>query len=152
MPHRTGDFKRALAAVDSEARAERVVPWVRRLVVPGGEIHLLTVLPPARALVSPEGTAYADRLEAAGRLSVLASLGFLAGRLRADGVRSTGHVRFGEPVAEILALARQIDVDLIALAVPRGHRWWRVLRAGVTERVVGRAAVPVLITAGLRGA
>jgi nucleotide-binding universal stress UspA family protein len=152
MRHRTGDFKRALVALDSASRGERVVPWLRRLIAPGGEIHLLTVLPPARALVTPEGTVYADQMESAGGLAVLASLGFLAARLQADGVRSTGHVRFGEPAREILDLAREIEVDLIAMAAERRPPWWRPLRDGLTERVLRRSLVPVLIAAGQRSA
>src|SRR6185436_6032725 len=129
MRHRTGDFKRALVALADGPGTARVVPWVRRLIAPGGEIHLLTVLPPGRAQVTPAGAVYADQIESASRLTALASLGFLAGRLGADGVRSTGHVRFGEPVVEILDLARDIEVDVIALSPARRRPWSRWLRA-----------------------
>jgi nucleotide-binding universal stress UspA family protein len=136
MRDQTGDFKRALVALDGRARTDRVLPWIRRLILPGGEIHLLTVLPPGRALVTP----------------VLVSLGILADRLRTDGVRGTGHVRFGEPVREIVDMARDIDVDVIAMTAARRRPWWRWLSEGVTERVVRRSRVPVLIAAGQRSA
>jgi nucleotide-binding universal stress UspA family protein len=67
-------------------------------------------------------------------------------------VRSTGHVRFGEPVVEILDLARDIEVDVIALSPARRRPWSRWLRGDVTDRVLRRARVPVLIAGGQRGA
>jgi nucleotide-binding universal stress UspA family protein len=152
MRDQTGDFKRALVALDGRARTDRVLPWIRRLILPGGEIHLLTVLPPGRALVTPDGTVYADQVEDAERLAMLVSLGILADRLRTDGVRGTGHVRFGEPVREIVDMARDIDVDVIAMTAARRRPWWRWLSEGVTERVVRRSRVPVLIAAGQRSA
>ena len=148
MRHMTGDFRCALVALDGSARAERVVPWLRRLVVPGSEIHLLTVLPPAQAVVTEGGTVYADQVESAGRLAVLAALGFLAARLTADGVRSTGHVRFGEPVQAILDTVRETDVEVIAVTAGERRPWWRWLSAGVVERVLRRSPVPVLVARG----
>ncbi len=143
-----------MVALDGSARAERVVPWLRRLIVPGGEIHLLTVLPPARAVATDGGMVYADQVESTGRLAVLAALGFLAGRLRSDGVRSTGHVIFGEPVRAVLDMARQTGVDVIALTTGERRPWWRWLGEGVTERVLRRSRVPVLVARehGQRGA
>jgi nucleotide-binding universal stress UspA family protein len=145
MRHRTAGFRRALVALDGTARAERVVPWLRRLVVPGGEIHLLTVLAPARAPVFDGQRHDVDRIESSERLAALAALGTLAGRLRADGVRSTGHVRFGEPVRTILDTAGDVDVDVIALTTGEHRRWWWPSRDGVVECVLRRSRLPVLI-------
>jgi nucleotide-binding universal stress UspA family protein len=147
-------FRRALVALDGTATARRVVPWARRLVEPGGEIHLLTVVSPARAIATDAGTIYADQIESSSQAAVLAVLGTLASRLRADGVRSTGHIRFGEPARMILDTACEVGVDVIALTVGEGRSWWRWLTDGVTERVLRRARVPVLIARrhGQRGA
>ena len=104
-------FRVALAPLDGSVEAERVLPWLRRLVGVRGEIHLLTVVRPARAVSTEIGTAYADQIETSDRLQALAALAARAGQLRADGARCQSHVRVGEPVTTILTMARDAGVD-----------------------------------------
>ncbi len=141
-------------ALDGCAAADRVMPWLRRLMVPGGEVHLLTVLPPARAVSTEVGTIYADQVESSGRLAALATLGFVAGRWRADGVRSTAHVSFGEPAEMIVEMAQQGDADVIAMTAGERRPWWQWPGEDVIERVLRRSRVPVLVARerGQRGA
>jgi nucleotide-binding universal stress UspA family protein len=145
MYQTTVGFRRALVIFDGSASAERVMPWLRRLMIPGGEVQLLTVLPPARAVTTEVGTIYADQVESSGRLAALATLGFVAGRWHADGVRSTAHVSFGEPAEVIVQMAQQGDVDVIALTAGERRPWWRWLGEDVIERVLRRSRVPVLV-------
>jgi len=49
-------------------------------------------------------------------------------RLTASGVKATGHIAMGEPIDEIVRMAKDLEVDLVVL----GHRtrstfarWWR---------------------------
>lgn len=147
-------FRRALVALDGSTPAERVVLWLRRLLAPGAEVHLLTVLPPAQAVVTEAGTIYADQMESSASLAALVALGVVAGRLGADRVCSTSHVRFGDPARLILATAREADAEVIAMTAGEGRPWWRRPRGNVTERVMGQSRVPVLVARarGQRGA
>jgi nucleotide-binding universal stress UspA family protein len=142
MRPETGRFRRALVVLDPGTPVAWVAPWLRRLVVSDGEIHLLAVLAPARALVLDGQAVLAERRAPGERLTALATLGTLAGRLRVDGVSSTGHVRFGEPVGTILDTAGDLDADVIGLTIVEGRP------SSGEETVTGvlrRARVPVLI-------
>jgi Universal stress protein family len=137
-----GGFQRALVVLDQSTPVARVLPWLRRLVVSGGEIHLLGVLAPARASVLDGHAPLANRRVPSERVTALATLGTLAGRLRFEGVSSTGHVRFGEPVETILDTAGDVDADVIGLTIADA-------RASSGEETIAgvlrRARVPVLI-------
>jgi nucleotide-binding universal stress UspA family protein len=137
-----GGFQRALVVLDQRARVERVLPWLRRLVVSGGEIHLLGVLAPARASVLDGHAPLANRQVPSERVTALATLGTLAGRLRFEGVSSTGHVRFGEPVEAILDTAGDVDADVIGLTIADERA---ASGEGTVAGVLRRARVPVLI-------
>jgi nucleotide-binding universal stress UspA family protein len=135
-------FRRALVALDPSTDLAWVVAWLRRLVVSGGEIHLLAVLAPARAPVLDDHAPLTDRRPPSERLIALATLGMLAGRLRVDGVSSTGHVRFGDPVETILGTAGDVDAEVIALTVTGAQP---SSAEGTVEGVLRRARMPVLI-------
>jgi nucleotide-binding universal stress UspA family protein len=144
-PEIGGGFQRALVAIDRSAYAPRVLHWLRRLVATGGEIHLLVALAPARASVLDGQSPSGGRRASSERLTALATLGMLAGRLRVDGVSSTGHVRFGESVRTILDTAADVDADVIALTLGDARGWWWPSGEGIVEGVQRRARVPVLI-------
>jgi nucleotide-binding universal stress UspA family protein len=66
-------------------------------------------------------------------------------RLAADGVIAEGRVAPGEPAPAIVAVARELGMDLIVMAT-HGHREMRhVLVGSVTEDVVRSGVVPVLL-------
>lgn len=125
MHQTTAGFSRALVALDVSGAAGRVMPWLRRLMIPDGEVHLLRALPPAQAVSTEVGAIYADQIESSGRLTALATLDVVAGRWRADGVRSKAHVSFGEPVEMIVEMAQRGDVDVIAMTAGEGRPWWQ---------------------------
>lgn len=142
-------FRRVLVMLDDTPAAARILPWVRRLVAPvGGDVRLLTVLPPARALVADARTvAYADQREDAARLAALLSLETLATVLRDDGLVATSEVRFGDPPSAALDAVREWGAEVLAVADgPR--RGWRRLLPSVADALVRRARVPVLALLG----
>ena len=93
-------LERVLVALDREARAERILSWVRRLVAPlRAEVRLLAVIPPMRTVVIGGRTVvYVDQLEEAERRAAEAALGELAARLRDDGLAVTVETRVGDRV------------------------------------------------------
>jgi nucleotide-binding universal stress UspA family protein len=137
-----GGFQRALVVLDPSTNVAWVVPWLRRLVISDGEIHLLAVLAPARASDLDGHGPRAGRSTPGERVTALATLGTLAGRLRVDGVSGTGHVRFGEPVGTILDTADDVNADVICLTIAEGRT-----SSGKTTvaGVLCRARVSVLI-------
>jgi nucleotide-binding universal stress UspA family protein len=72
-------------------------------------------------------------------------LDLLAGEAKAAGIDTDISLREGDPFAEIVALARDIDADLIVMGHvgQRGTR--RVLLGSVTQRVLDFAHCPVLV-------
>jgi nucleotide-binding universal stress UspA family protein len=68
----------------------------------------------------------------------------------ATGPRAAGQevdvvVRFGEPVEEILAVAREKDVDVIMMATHGHSALAQVIFGSVASRVVGSGVRPVLL-------
>lgn len=140
-------FRRVLVVLDGAPVTERILPWVRRLLTPiAGDVRLLSVLPPPRAVVVGARTvAYANQREDSARLAVALSLETLAAGLRDDGLVATSEVRFGDPVAAALDAVHDWGAEMIAMADgPR--RGWRRLQAGVVDEILQQSPVPVLVS------
>jgi nucleotide-binding universal stress UspA family protein len=139
-------YRQILVWLDDDPGAERVVPWVRGLARrPGAAVCLLAIRPPV-APVTGAGrvVAYRHQLEDAIRADALAGLRAVGMSLREDGIRIGFEVRFGEPVVTILAAARDLRADLIALTAGSPGRGRRSARS-IVRRVLFRASVPVLV-------
>ncbi len=78
-------------------------------------------------------------------------LDMLQAEAKAAGVGSDTFLREGDPFAEIVALARDLEADLIVMGHvgQRGTR--RVLLGSVTQRVLDFAHCPVLVVKGGTG-
>jgi nucleotide-binding universal stress UspA family protein len=71
---------------------------------------------------------------------------------RVAGGRLVGeHLREGKPAEEILALAEELDVDLVVVGSHRMGRVKRLIAGSVSECVVHRASCPVLVVCGGEG-
>jgi nucleotide-binding universal stress UspA family protein len=140
-------YERVLVALDGSEPSERIVAWLRRVLGgAGATLYLLTVKPPAKALVHEGRTVvYVDQAEEVARLEALGSLQPVVSRLVEDGFEVVPAVRFGAPARTVLAAARELDVDLIALA-SRGIRGIRQLwTRSVAREVLRKSSVPVLV-------
>ena len=138
-------YKRALIPLDGSMVAESIIPFILEVAGPlDMEVALLRVLVPA-PLMTVEGTQVV--IEDAGRLRADAEeyLASIAAELRAKGVRVTTAVRRGEPVAEILAGAREVDADLIAMTTHGRSGLSRLLFGSVAAAVLSHAEVPVFL-------
>jgi nucleotide-binding universal stress UspA family protein len=60
-------------------------------------------------------------------------------------VRVTTDARYGEPVAEIVASAREAGADLIAMTTHGRSGFGRLLFGSVAEAVLRQAEIPVLM-------
>jgi nucleotide-binding universal stress UspA family protein len=68
-----------------------------------------------------------------------------AARARASGLEAEIALVEGEPVASIIALAKSHDIDLIVMATHGRRGLERLMVGSVTEEVVRRSDVPVLV-------
>jgi nucleotide-binding universal stress UspA family protein len=118
-------YKRALVPLDGSMVAEAIVPFFLEIAGPlDMEVALLRVVVPAPSTVV-EGSSYvvAEDVEKL-RANAEKYLASVAAELRDQGVRVTIQVRFGEAVAEILAGAREVEADLIAMTTHGGEAGW----------------------------
>ena len=104
--------------------------------------------PASGAAVSlPEPRVFEDRGQAIERSTdeLREYLEAKAAKLRAAGIEVETRVAFGDPVEEILAAAREQDIDLIMMATHGRTGLARVIFGSVAARVVGSGVRPVLL-------
>jgi nucleotide-binding universal stress UspA family protein len=141
-------YERVLVALDGSESSERIVSWLRRVLGgSGATLHLVTVKAPPEALRADDGrtVTYVDQAEDQVRAEGLDALQPVASRLAEDGFVVVPAVRFGEPARTLLAAARELDVDLIALATRGVGGVRRLWTKSVTREVLREASVPVLV-------
>lgn len=139
-------YKRALVPLDGSMVAESIIPFILEIAGPlDMEVALVRVLVPAPPM-AVEGTRHVV-IEDVAKLRAGAEeyLASIAAQLRATGVRVTTAVRRGEPVAEILAGAREVDADLIAMTTHGRSGLRRLLFGSVAAAVLSQAEVPVFL-------
>lgn len=141
-------YKNMLVVLDGTRRSEHVVPWARRLARHGrATIHLLVVRPVVKDVAIRGRTmVYVDQLEAQSAAEAHAALKPVAVRLEEEGFEVATEVRFGEPVATILAAAHNAGVDVIAIATHRPEGVWGLWKRSVAEDLLRRSPVPVFVT------
>jgi nucleotide-binding universal stress UspA family protein len=139
-------YKRVLVPVDGSEVAEAIVPFILDIAGPLDlEVIVLQVNRPAVPLVMDGVPAMViDDVEAQAE-EAAAYLAGLVAEMRAKGVRASARVRRGEPVAEILAAAREEDADLIAMSTHGRSGPARVVLGSVAERVLRHAGLPVFL-------
>jgi nucleotide-binding universal stress UspA family protein len=139
-------YRRVLVPLDGSMVAEAIIPFIMEIAGPLDiQVVLLRVLVPVPPM-AVEGTRQVViedfeklRVEAEEYLSAMAS------ELRTKGVRATTEVRRGEPVAEILAGARDAEADLIAMTTHGRSGLGRLLFGSVAEAVLRQAEMPVFL-------
>jgi nucleotide-binding universal stress UspA family protein len=139
-------YRRALVPLDGSMVAESIVPFILEIAGPlDMEVALLRVVVPAPPIVV-EGSSHVI-VEDVEKLRTDAEeyLNSVAASLRGRGVRVTVQVRFGEAVAEILAGAREVGADLIAMTTHGRGGLGRLLFGSVAEAVLRQAEIPVFL-------
>ncbi len=139
-------YKRALVPLDGSMVAAAIVPFILEIAGPlDMEVALLRVVVPPPPMVV-EGSSYvvAEDVEKL-RANAEAYLASVAAELRDQGVRVAIQVRFGEAVPEILAGAREVEADLIAMTTHGRGGLGRLLFGSVAEAVLRQAEIPVFM-------
>lgn len=122
-------FARTLVPLDDSPLASKILPHARRLLAPGGELTLLSVVDAASvhsANLLRQLTAHRDDLA------------------RHD-VKAAVLVREGDPAKAILAAAQDPPQDLVAMSTHGRSGLQRLTRGSVAEAVLRGAQVPLLV-------
>jgi nucleotide-binding universal stress UspA family protein len=131
-------FQRALVALDGSAEAEAILPFFLQVAGPlDVEVVLFRVVPDRPGSTMTE---QADQ-----QLDAEEYLAPLAVEMRDKGVRVSTQVQRGEPVAEILAVARAAGADLIAMTTHGRTGLRRAVMGSVADAVVRQSDIPVLL-------
>jgi nucleotide-binding universal stress UspA family protein len=139
-------YKRALVPLDGSMVAEAIVPFILEIAGPlDMEVALLRVVIPGPPIVM-EGSRHVivEDVEKI-RKDAEEYLRSVAAGLRGRGVRVTVQVRFGDAVAGILAGAREVEADLIAMSTHGRGGLGRLLFGSVAEAVLRQAETPVFM-------
>jgi len=126
-------FARILCAIDLERASERAFDRALNLAkISGAMLHLLHA--------TPANVPFSRR--ASERLRYLTEL---QERAEAAGVKVRVDEQHGDPARVIVLHATANKVDIVVLGSNRRRGWRRVREGSVSERVLRRAAWPVLI-------
>jgi nucleotide-binding universal stress UspA family protein len=138
--------KRVLVALDGSSSSEAVLRFLVEIAGPlDMTVMLLRVVEPVPPMVleaSPQ--VLLDDVEAR-RRDAEEYLAPIAAALRANGVDVSWQVRHGRATEEILAAAREGEVDLVAMATHGRTGLGRLLFGSVAEGVLRQATVPVFM-------
>ena len=139
-------YSRVLVPLDGSRLAEGNLPFILQIASPLDlEVVLVHVVPPI-APQAIEGTRHFTVDDVAARLKEAREyLAPVAANLREGGVRVTTDVRHGEPVAEIVAAARETEAGLIAMTTHGRSGFGRLLFGSVAEAVLRQGEIPVLM-------
>ena len=128
---------RILVALDGTAASEAALSEVERISVGEASVHFLHVVPMLPLSVDATSAAVM-----AGHDRALAYLGGLRERL--PDVRGLDLIRTGDPAEAILQVAREFDIDLVAMGTHVRTGVARCFLGSVAESVVRQAQPPVL--------
>lgn len=142
----TDRFRRVVVPLDGSPLAEGIIPSVVDLAGPlDMSIVLLRVVPP----VIPEAPLTGPRVSMKDLAIKMGEareyLNAIAADLWERGIRAQTRVRGGSPVPEILAAAREVAADLIAMTTHGRSGLRRLLIGSVAEGLLRQSEIPVLL-------
>lgn len=139
-------YQRVLVPLDGSRVAEGILPFIEQIAGPlDMEVLLVRVVP----LTSMDVVAMAKEAQAgAPILRELDAQGYLeplVASLKAKGVRAGARVRIGDPATEIVAAAKEINADLVAMTTHGRTGLGRLLFGSVAEAVLRGSPIPVFL-------
>lgn len=139
-------YKRVLIPLDGSPLAEGILPFILEIAGPlDMEVVLLRVVTPIPPTVV-ETSRHIELEDVEGRLAeARAYLAPVAAELAARGLKTSVMVKRGEPVTEILAAARTVESDLIAMTTHGRSGLGRLLFGSVAEAVLRDSETPVFL-------
>ena len=143
-------YTHLLVTLDGTPRAEAVIPHSLAIARSmGAETTLLRIVDAVSGEWSERGALGPSQLEAASRNAFAEQarqyLERLAAPMRESGVTVNVLVRQGTAARQIVAAAREIEADAIAMATHSRRGINRLVFGSVAEEVLHTACVPVLI-------
>lgn len=139
-------YQRVLVPLDGSRVAEAILPFIEQIAGPlDMEVLLVRVVPltsmdvAAMAKEAQLGEPVLKELDAQGYLEPLVA------SLKAKGVRAGARVRIGDPATEIVAAAKEINADLIAMTTHGRSGLGRLLFGSVAEAVLRSSPIPVFL-------
>jgi nucleotide-binding universal stress UspA family protein len=139
-------YQRVLVPLDGSRVAEAILPFIEQIAGPlDMEVLLVRVVP----LTSMDVVGMAKEAQAgAPILKELDAQGYLeplVASLKAKGGRAGARVRIGDPATEIVAAAKEINADLIAMTTHGRTGLGRLLFGSVAEAVLRGSPIPVFL-------
>jgi len=135
-------YRRVLVPLDGSPEAEAILPFILQIAGPLDiDVVLLRVVPAVRESEKSLSGPGAD----VSAIDAREYLAPLAVELRGRGVRVEAMVRRGPPAAEIIAAAREVNADLVAMTTHGRTGLRRLAFGSVAELVLRRAALPVFL-------
>jgi nucleotide-binding universal stress UspA family protein len=135
-------YRRILVAIENSPADQAIVDHVRKLAaLTGAELHLVHVA---------DGWAARnfDQLELRESEEMKGDRDYLdrlAGDLASDGLKVSSELAMGDPATELIRLAEEREVDLLAMST-HGHRFLNDLVRGTTvNRVRHTVKIPLLL-------
>ena len=139
-------YKRALVPLDGSPVGETILPFILEIAGPlDMDVVLLRVVQPVPAMVIEGSRHVVTEDVVARRIDAEEYLAPLAVELRGKGVRVETRVRRGMPAAEILAAAREVEADLIAMTTHGRSGLGRLMFGSVAEEVLRDSDIPVFL-------
>lgn len=140
-------YTKILIPLDSSKTAEQILPYVKCLMAPQGEIHLVSVVEPnmyAYALASNE-VAVREKIQAIIHSDLEGYLTAVHTTLQKQGYRVQTWVARGDAAQTIADVATQIEADLIAMTTHGRTGFARWALGSVADRVIHIAHQPILL-------
>lgn len=141
-------YRKIVVPLDGSDEAERVLPIVKDVLAPGGEVVLLRIItPPQFHGVGPgEFPVYSEKLEEAERQSCLNYLRSVRQRMGTAASQWQCTVVLGGSIADTIAdFASREDADLIAMYTHDRKGLAKLIKGSVAERVRRRAPIEVQV-------
>lgn len=133
---------RILVPLDGSREAEGVLPTLRKLLMRrDAEVILFQAIHPPLAIQA----AHAGTAIAAIESEAAAHLASWKGKLESEGARVRTHMAAGRPADAILQAARELDASIIAMSTHGRSGLERWMMGSVTEDVLRRSDIPVLV-------
>lgn len=140
-------YTRILIPLDSSQTAEQVLPYLKWLIAPQGELHLVSVVEPnmyTYALASHEA-AIRDKLQAVIHDDLENYLAAVRATLQQQGYQVQTWVARGDAAQTIADVATKIEADLIAMTTHGRTGFARWALGSVADRLIQIAHQPILL-------
>lgn len=139
-------YRRVVVPLDGSRLAEDIIPRILAVARPFDmQIVLLRVVPPVMREIDGAATLMVLDETAARKGEARHCLAGIAGDLLARGVRVQTRVRCGTPVTEIIAAARAVNADLIAMTTHGRSGLTRLLLGSVAEAILRQGEFPLFV-------